>query len=355
MITRKIKFYEVRTFSEKFSDTFDFINQNSKVLMKYLFYSMMPFAVISGFGLGFVGDMYSQLFGNINNPDAFIQSIDANPMYNLGIGLTALPGYVSYLILYTMVFSLIQLYNDREEGLEGVVFKDIRPYFDRNISKLLIYGLVTVATFIGISLLCLFFGVLISGFLLIPLLFGIFIFLVCGRLILPAYIFSGESITSSYSKGLSYGWNTFWGMLGMGIVITFLSYVLMILFAIPFEIVIGVKAFLLSSDAEMSTLATVGYYIFGFFMGIMTTLGMYFVIVISLVALSYQYGHTAESLDSVSIEDDVENFEEKGNISDEEKVAEEIKKVKVYAKEKEDPYRYMPKSSSSEIDNFDNL
>ena len=44
-----IKLYRIRTFGEKISDTFDFVRENFRPLLKYLTYLMLPLSLVQAF------------------------------------------------------------------------------------------------------------------------------------------------------------------------------------------------------------------------------------------------------------------------------------------------------------------
>ena len=46
-----IKLYRTRTFSEKMSDTFDFVRENWRTMLKFLTYMMLPLALVQTFAM----------------------------------------------------------------------------------------------------------------------------------------------------------------------------------------------------------------------------------------------------------------------------------------------------------------
>ena len=48
---------------------------------------------------------------------------------------------------------------------------------------------------------------------------------------------------------------------------------------------------------------------FLYLMGILQAFGMYLSIIFTIIGLAYQYGHASEVVDSVSVEEDIDNFD----------------------------------------------
>ena len=46
---RLIKLYRIRRFGEKISDTFDFVRENWRPLLKYITYLLLPVALVQSF------------------------------------------------------------------------------------------------------------------------------------------------------------------------------------------------------------------------------------------------------------------------------------------------------------------
>ena len=51
------------------------------------------------------------------------------------------------------------------------------------------------------------------------------------------------------------------------------------------------------------------YSFFLYLLGILQTFGTYLSMIFSLIGLAYQYGHASEVVDSVSVEEDIDNFD----------------------------------------------
>ena len=100
------------------------------------------------------------------------------------------------------MFSYIQLYNERGDGLEGSTFEDVIPYLKRNAWRMVKCSLVLIL----LSLVVL--GIIIGGFvinvwglslLLIVLALIIFIPVL---MFMPTYVFEDISVWRALARGI---------------------------------------------------------------------------------------------------------------------------------------------------------
>mgnify|MGYP003623625018 CR=1 FL=1 len=77
----------------------------------------------------------------------------------------------------------------------------------------------------------------------------------------------------------------------------------------PYYIAIFVKTlFVYGSDSGASE-SSVIYSLFTYVLGVLFVFGMYLSYIFSVLGLSYQYAHASEKMDSITVEDDIDNFE----------------------------------------------
>ena len=64
-----IKLYRTRTFGEKMSDTFDFVRENWRPMLKYITYLLLPLSLIQAFAMGNFMTGYMTFTTQISNAD----------------------------------------------------------------------------------------------------------------------------------------------------------------------------------------------------------------------------------------------------------------------------------------------
>ncbi len=340
MKDRKIKFYKERTFSEKFDDTFAFIRQNFRILMKYSCYTFLPFAMLAGFGINSMIDL-TETYGRVSNA-----SFDNEQILPLLLSCACvLPIYIGYLLFHDVVYSLIQLYNERENGLVDAEWVDIKPYFTKNLGKLIVFGITFVIILFVIALAMGGLAVVATPtlFITIP---AFIVLLICMVQWLAVYVYDERNIFDALTTSIRYGWNTFGGMLGLGIVMTIIGYIVSSIISVPWSVLMFVKAYLSTQEANIALSDNFVFQIFYYVFAVLYLFGSSLVSILSIVAISYQYAHSAEKLDGISIDDDIERFEE--IVSEPEDTHQPV----IIRDDREDARRFMP---HSDIDNFENL
>ena len=172
---------------------------------------------------------------------------------------------------------------------------------------------VLVALFIGVFVLVISLAVIVSAPILaiIPIL-ALFVCCLPASLALPVYVFEDkETLFSSIARGIKLGFHSFWSLLGLMIVIGFLTNILSSFISIPWYILTVVKSVLLATDTTQSSFATSPVYSFLVYLSsVFMNFGMYLTMTLSTFALAFHYGSIAEEEDGFSVEDDIQHFEE---------------------------------------------
>ena len=133
----KIAMYVKRPFGEKLNASFDFIKENWKQLFKYSTYLILPICLIQAAN-------FSGLMGSMTDLSAMQTSggIGENPLAALGPSFALnYAGVIFFsclggLLLTSLIYAMVRLYNEREERLNGIVFGDIKPLLLRNVKRL---------------------------------------------------------------------------------------------------------------------------------------------------------------------------------------------------------------------------
>ena len=78
---------------------------------------------------------------------------------------------------------------------------------------------------------------------------------------------------------------------------------------LPWYVATIVKYFFAMSEGGNVVPVSPLYSFFLYLLGILQTFGAYLSMIFSLIGLAYQYGHASEVVDSVSVEEDIDNFD----------------------------------------------
>ena len=310
----KIVFYKERDFGEKFNVTFEFVKQNWKVLLRYALYGVLPLAFVGALSLNsLMQTMFDATAGNTLPGD----ELNYGMLFSYSLLLPA--SLVAYIWIGTVVFSMMQFYNAHDEGLQGVTFQELKPYFKRNAWRLFKCGLV--GTLICIAFLAIFFAVIALGaainsgaliaffcFLLVVAFFVCFIPLI---LVTPTYIFEDISVWQAYVRGFRLGWSTWGGIFALGFVLSLLSNVVSFVFVMPWEVCVFVKAIFLESYSGADVfVGSAAFTIIQYIFGIVMWIGTYLIYDLFFISTGYLYSHAAEKLDDMSVSEGIEHFDE---------------------------------------------
>lgn len=249
----KIVFYQERTFGEKFNVTFEFVKQNWKVLLRYVSYGILPLSFVGAFALNSFVKNSTSLIASTMSDSEFANFV-------VTYSSTVLVWLLSFLWLGTSVYSLMQAYNLRLDGLEGITFEELKPLFKRNAWRLFKCGLVTIVL---VTVL------LALAILLSTVLHWIFAFFIClalfalsiPLLMVPSvYVYEDVSVWKAYGRGISLGWKTWGGIFALGFVLSLLTSVASSLVTLPWEIFYIVQTiFSRSSMADSSLVSSVWF------------------------------------------------------------------------------------------------
>lgn len=133
----KIQLYKVRSFGDKFSDTFDFLKENSKLWLKGCLYLLLPLSLLQAFSLNYLTSAFSDMAVNeeVNIGDSLVVKL--------------IISYVSYFIfiligsilLAAFTYAMMRHYHENDERLRGVTLKDLKPKIIKAAKRSLIMGL----------------------------------------------------------------------------------------------------------------------------------------------------------------------------------------------------------------------
>lgn len=302
----KIAMYVKRPFGEKLNASFDFIKENWKPLLKYSTYLILPICLIQAVninGLMSVGLMGTGM-GTVPTADSFS---DWGAMFLLNYAGVIFFSCLGTLLLSSLIYGMVRLYNERDERLNGIGFGDIKPLLLHNIKRLFLMGLVWGF----LSLLVVLFIVLLvmltpyTLLLTVPL----FIAFMLPLALLPSVcLFENISLGETFKKTFRLGFATWGGVFLILIVMGFIASVLQGVCSMPWYVIFFVKAiFSMSDGSEMAS--SVGIDFAQYLFSVLMLYGSYLSAIFTIVGLGYQYGHASEVVDSITVESDIDNFD----------------------------------------------
>lgn len=303
----KIALYVKRSFGEKLTATFGFVNENWKVLLKYTTYLILPLCLIQGLSMKSFMQSYMGVVASAGNG---ISSYD-DLAYTLGVsyGALILLSMIGGLILTSLVYGLIKLYNEREERLAGVTFADLKPLLFSNAKRLLILWLFMTAIILGAIVVMALLIVITPWTMLLTIPF--LIACIFPLTLLPSiYLFENIGVWQAFLKTFRLGFATWGGIFGVTFVTGFIANVVQGVLSIPYMVVMVVGVALTTSGMQTEMTTSAGFGFMNYLFAVLMTFGIYLSMIFTMLGLVYQYGHACEVMDSISVEEDINRFEQ---------------------------------------------
>jgi len=304
----KIEFYVRRSFGEKLSATFDFVQENWKIIFRFTVYLVLPISLLQAFGMN---SAMSSLFGDFLKTAGGKSSIPAGTMSELliGYGCVYAAALLAGIMGTSLLYGLMRLYRERRNRLQGVTMQELKPRLLCNIKRMCILVLVIIVFFTAVGLI----GFLL-GLIFPPLLIFLVLIVIAGSIPLamlpPVYLMEDISIIDAVRKTFRYGFQTWGGIFGLLFVVGIIFYLFVIVASIPWYIMAGLQMFAhLDSATHIAFTNTLWFKFLSYLLGIVQAFGCYLGYNLLYIAMGIQYGHAAEKFDGVSVENDVENFE----------------------------------------------
>lgn len=299
----KIPFYLQRPFGEKMNASFDFLKENFKVVMKYTTYLILPLCLVQGVILNSFMEGYMEMIGGLK--DGRVEELAWGTVSSFS--LSTFFSIIGTLLMSALIYALIKLYNEREEGLEGVTFQVLKPMLFKNMGRLFLLTLLLtlLVVFLAVVMALLAYGTLFTLIITVPALFALLIALTMWS---PVYLFEDIGLSNSFSKALRLGFATWGGVFAVLFVMGIIASVLRGVISTPWSIAIAVKSVFMES-VDGGEEPSIFYNFFIYLLAVAQVFGAYFSLMFGILGASYQYGHAVEKLDSITIEDDIDNFE----------------------------------------------
>jgi len=310
-LSPRIEFYRQRSFSEKMNVVFAFIRENWKPLLKYTFYLLMPVCLVQTFAMNAI---VSTTFSA-----GFNAATDGNPFGSSMVGFISNYGVLMFCmmtgsgILSGLIYALMQTYAVRPDKLQDITLNDFRDILMKNFWKYVRLILVIFFVFLMIVAVMSLLAAMVSVWSLaitIPLLLVFMIFLIPLMLIIPTYIFERDlTLADAIKKAWKLGVATLGGMLGLMIVLYFISSVIQTVTMLPWYLMTIVSnVFSVASESTMNQ--SVIYKFVVYILGLIQSFGAYVASMIGIIGLAFQYFHAREKVEGITIESNISNFSE---------------------------------------------
>lgn len=305
----RIELYVKRPFGEKMNASFDFIKENWKPMFKYITYLLLPLSLLQALSLnGFMGSYMGIASEITKNATDTTSVLSALPMLGLNYSAMMLCYWVGAILLTSLVYALMKTYSKREERLEGITLSELKPLLMHNVVAMikmtlfvLLLVLIALGIVIGLAVLTPF-----TLILTIPLLVACAVPL---SLLSPVYLFEDISLMGALQKAYRLGFATWGGVFLITLVMGIIASILQGVIGTPWSVALMVKNIFALSEGGDAAASSVGYSFVLYLFGILQCYGAYLSGVFTILGVTYQYGHASEVMDSVSVEDDIEQFE----------------------------------------------
>ena len=305
--TKKFVLYKVRNFSEKFDDTFAFVRENWKVLLKYLTYLILPVCLVQAIALnGYMETAFSMSdlgSGKAADVTNFIMKMGWS--YG-GLILTSL---LAGVLLASLCYALIRLAADSENGLADITVDDLKPLLLRNLKRIGLALLFFIGALFGFMLVAALL-VVITRWLLIPVFIALIAVTIPLALFTPIYLLEDTPLLQAVRKSLRLGFDTWWSTFAILLVLGFIVSFVQGIFAIPYYIMIVVKTVMGLQSSGSEFFDSVGYSFTTYLFGVLQSYATYALTSLMVVGLALQYGYAAEKNDHVTMADNIDRFEE---------------------------------------------
>lgn len=299
----KIPFYKERNFGDKFSATFDFLQQNLRYVWKYLLYAIFPLGVIMGVGMNW---LYADF---ITNTDIYDNDESALVSMGISVAVISIITLIGMIVILSLVYAIIQVYNERDNGLQDVTFDEIKPYMKYDFWRIVKFTLSSLVFLLMVGIVIALLVLIMRAFSLIVIIPGFFILAVVVQLVLPVYIYEDVTLLQAWQRGIRLGWQTFGGVLAIALVFAIITNIASSIFSIPWSVCFVIKGIAVTENAADSVAVSPWFNTLTYILAVIMGIGTFAVSMITYIAMSYQYSNAAEQEDAFSVENDIDDFD----------------------------------------------
>lgn len=302
-------FFRRRKFSDKFSDTTDFITANWRPLLKMLTIAILPVCAIQALSLN---NLTSMMYGELASDSDDTMGILAG--FGLNYGATMILGMIATLFLISIVYAFMKLYHaTNEDGtpvnedLTKMTFKEFLPYARRQMGAAWKSVLAFILFFVVIILLVVAIIAVLQAanvgvFMIV---FALIVALVPpAMMLIPVYSFEPIGFWAGIRKAFVYGFKTWRGIVAITFVIGVIVYFICGFLSIPYIITAVLKAFFTIQDSDsFSFVNSTWFSLISYLSALLYIYVSYMGYSALLIAIAYQYGHACSTLDINDFDD----------------------------------------------------
>lgn len=304
MENQKIPLYKIRSFGEKIGDTFGFVSENIKPMLKFISLFILPLALVMGWVMnGYANGLALMSRQMANRGDA---STDEVMTFVMSVGAFLLTAVLAYTLLYAVVYGLMRVYGERENGLKNLAWSEFKPTFFHLLGRtvklalfwavagtLLVVALVAVVAFavkqFGLVAIIPIYALLLA--VLIPL-----------SLMAPIYLFEDDTtLLTSLTKSLRLGFKTWGGVLAVTLVLSLIVGLVVGIVSLPWSIALMMKAMFAATGGGDGFSETVGFNLVLYLLSVLQAFVSFLCYSIPIIGLAYQYGHAAEKIEKTNL------------------------------------------------------
>lgn len=299
----KIPFYKERTIGERMTAAIDFARENWPFMLRSAIYVLLPLSIVQSVAM-------NSFFGDYLGFTAGLDQID-DPDSSTGIILRVASSYAILLLclllggilLQALTFTMIKEYNEREEGLEGITFGMIWNHLWINIKRVTKASLACVGAVIVLLLLS-----LLNPLALILFIPALLVFSIPMLLFPCIYSFERLNIRDAAAKALRLGFGTWAGLFVINMVFGFIMNIISQAVSIPWGIC-AVLSMIFTEYEDVPPTLDVIVHVLSFLFGVVMMFVTYLATMLQPLSTAYHYAHATERKDSITMDADIDNFE----------------------------------------------
>ena len=285
------------------SDTFDFVRENWRPMLKYITYLLLPVALVSTVAMDNFMTSQMSLTSTIGQGD-----MDAVLPWLLSMGVTMLFYFVDIVLGNALTYTMMQLYEQRQERLQGITFAELSPGFWQKCGRQLVLLVTGFVLLIVVGLIASP-SVLLGPAVVILVVILLFIALPLIFLVQPIYLFEKISVVKAYAKSVRLGWKTWAGVVAVITVLYIIVSIVQGVVSTPWYIMVMLKNVLVTQNSEPAFMSSFVYTAIQYVLGVISNFFGSLLMTLPSIGLAYQYGHACDKVDGVGVDRDIENFE----------------------------------------------
>ena len=301
----KIRYYRVRTFSEKLNITFDYLRENWRVILRFSLYLLLPLCIFQAFALNSYVSTYMELMKDPDDAKNFVIR------FILQGCVFALFYMIGSMILKAFIYGLIHVYDQRTERLAGLTFGEFKETFLRFLGKCfritLFYSIITILVggiIGGLAILSLW--TLVVTLLLFAI--GILIIIPPIMLFTPMYLFEDRPFFETLQRAFRYGMSFWLEILGILFIFGLIGSIINTVTYLPWYLVVVASQLFILSSPDSGIDQSLGYQLLVYVLGIIQSYGSYIAQIVGLIGIAFEYFHIREKREGVTVETDISNF-----------------------------------------------